>query len=372
MSSKKITDLTSYSAAELSASSGTDLLFITDIANQETKKITAIQFGQYVVSVGGSFTGSFTGSLIGNFTGSSSGSLNGTSSWANYALTASYAPSAGEANTASSTGSYGYGLVSDKVGVDLRFKKIGQGSNVIIAPDPNDNNVLVISASTTTAAGGSTGNIQFRSLAGTFSGNGNLTWDINNNNLLTVVGGIASTSFTSSITNAVGFLGTASFAISASNASSSISSSYALSSSYSVTSSYAATAGGSLGGSGFAGLDSSIYYTSTSTNTLDTYYNTYYFVNHGFAAAPSLIRVTLICQVTDQGYSVNDEISVEQLHDDTGGADDERPITTIWASSSQVGIAWAAWSGGVYAHAKTGGRATLDPTKWKIKIRTWK
>lgn len=364
MSSKKITDLTSYSAAELSASSGTDLLFITDIAHQETKKITALQFVNYATGVSGAYTGSFTGSFT--------GSLLGTSSWATNSLTASYAPNSGEANTASNTGSYGYGLAVDKVGLDLRFKKIGQGANITISPDPSDSNVLVISASTTTTAGGATGNIQYKSAAGTFTGTNNLTWDTVNNNLLTVVGGVSATTFTSSVTNAVGFLGTASFAVSASRASSSISSSYALTSSYAGTSSYAATAGGSLGGNGFAGLDSSIYYSATSPSTLDTYKNLVYSVSHGFSAAPSLIRGTLICQVADQGYSANDEISVEQLHDDTGGADDERPITTIWANTSQVGIAWAAWEGGVYGHSKTGGRVILDPTKWKIKIRTWK
>ena len=364
MSSKKITDLTSYSAAELSASSGTDLLFITDVANQETKKITAVAFSQYATSIGGAYTGSFTGSFT--------GSLSGTSSWATNALSASYSPNNGEVNTASNTGSYGYGLVVDKVGVDLRFKKIGQGSNITIANDSSDPNVVVISAATTTTAGGSTGNIQYRSPAGTFAGTNSLIWDAINNNLLTVVGGVSATTFTSSVTNAVGFLGTSSFAVSSSRASSSISSSYALSSSYAVTSSYASSAAGSLGGSGFSGLDSSIYYSETSPSTLNSYSNTYYAVNHGFAATPSLVRVTLICQVIDQGYAVNDEISVEQLHDDTGGADDERPITTIWTNSNQVGISWAGWSGGVYAHAKTGGRVNLDPTKWKIKIRTWK
>jgi hypothetical protein len=38
MSSKKITDLTSYSAAELKAANGIDLLFVTDLGHQETKK----------------------------------------------------------------------------------------------------------------------------------------------------------------------------------------------------------------------------------------------------------------------------------------------------------------------------------------------
>jgi len=145
----------------------------------------------------------------------------------------------GEANTASDTGSYGYGLVSNKVGVDLRFKQIGAGNNISIALDTGDNNVLKISAiSTLTSPGGDTGNVQFNSNAGTFGGNSNLLWDTTNNNKLIVVGNVSSTNFSSSITNAVGYYGTSSFAISSSNA---ISSSYALSSShskYSITASY--------------------------------------------------------------------------------------------------------------------------------------
>ena len=49
MSSKKITDLTSYSATELSASNGVDLFFVTDLAHQETKKITGAELSKYVL-----------------------------------------------------------------------------------------------------------------------------------------------------------------------------------------------------------------------------------------------------------------------------------------------------------------------------------
>ncbi len=263
-------------------------------------------------------------------------------------------------------------MVSNKVGVDLRFKKLGQGTNIQIITDSSDNNVLLISAlSTTTSPGGATGNVQFNSFAGTFGGNSNLSWDTTNNNKLTVVGNVSSTTFSSSVTNAVGYFGTASFSVSSSNA---LSSSYSLSASYSLSSShatYAATAAGTLGGSGFAGLDSSIFQSSVSPSTLNSYLNSYYFINHGFGSSPSLVRVTLICQIPDSLYIANDEISVEQIHDDTGGADDERPISTIWSNSTAAAVSWASPSG-VYAHNKTGGRISIDPTKWNIKIRTWK
>ena len=237
--SKKITDLAAYTDSQVQSN---DLLFITDIAAQETKKITAIDIADYAFNAKSAsiFNGNYTGSFTGSFSGSFTGNLTGTSSWATNALVAdSVSGGTGEINTASNTGSYGYGLVSNKVGVDLRFKQIGAGNNINIDLDTVDGNVLKISAlSTLTSPGGGSGNVQFNSNAGTFGGNSNLSWDTINNNKLTVAGNVYSTNFSSSITNAVGYFGTASFAISSSNA---ISSSYALSSSYSknaLTASY--------------------------------------------------------------------------------------------------------------------------------------
>lgn len=354
MSSKKITDLTSYSAAELSASNGTDLLFITDISNQETKKITAVAFSQYATSIGGAYTGSFTGSFI--------GILTGTSSWAqssSHALTASYAPSSGESNTASNTGSYGYGLVVDKVGVDLRFKKIGQGSNITIANDSSDPNVVVISAATTTTAGGSTGNIQYRSPAGTFAGTNNLLWDTTNNNLLTVNGTISSSAFSSSAINALGFFGTASVALSSSraiSASNAISSSYALSGSHAITSSYSLRQD--------LGINSHV-----SPSTINSYKGTKYTYSHG-GSTPKYFRCVLLCVVNDttSGYSqyvVNDEIESVAVYDSS--SDNEHTAITAWSNSSVLGASFLN-NGYLVNNKDTGDNSTLDPTKWKLKF----
>jgi hypothetical protein len=141
------------------------------------------------------------------------------------------------------------------------------------------------------------------------------------------------------------------------------------------TASHAVTASFVLGGgltNGLGGLGANLFYTATSVSTISSYYNSVYSVTHGLGSSPSLIRSTLICNSSDAGYSVNDEVSVEQLHDDTGGADDERPITTVWTNSTQAGVAFAAWSSGIYLSAKTGGRTTLDTSKWNVKLRVWK
>lgn len=140
------------------------------------------------------------------------------------------------------------------------------------------------------------------------------------------------------------------------------------------TGSHAVTASCVLSGglnNGLGGLSSNLYYTATSVGAVSTYYNSVYTVTHG-VGTPALVRATLICNSADVGYSVNDEISVEQLHDDTGGDDDERPITTVWTDSTQAGVAFAAWSNGIYLNAKTGGRVNLDTSKWNVKLRVWK
>jgi hypothetical protein len=59
MANKKITDLTYYSASQYQAN---DLLFITDIAHQETKKTTAADIAGYAALSASKFSN--TGSLL--------------------------------------------------------------------------------------------------------------------------------------------------------------------------------------------------------------------------------------------------------------------------------------------------------------------
>ncbi len=263
--SKIITELAAYTDSQVQSN---DLLFITDIAAQETKKITSIDLADYVISAKSAsiFNGNYTGSFTGSFTGS----LLGTSSWAINALTAAYAASgggSGESNTASNVGTSGVGFFKQKSGVDLQFKNIVGGTNCSLSENLTENTITVNLTSTTTSPGGPVGSIQFNSPGSQFGGNSNISWDTTNNDRLTVIGGINSTSFTSSLSNAVGYFGTASYSTRSDNANNSISSSFSSISQTAATASYFAGTGAVLS------ANSVQYYTKqsgTGTSWVDT------------------------------------------------------------------------------------------------------
>ena len=143
--SKKITELTSYTAAEVQS---TDPLFITDLTNQETKKITSLDFATYAINAKSSsiFSGSYNGRFTGSFSGSYVGNLTGTASYAttaSYALSGGTGGSSGEVNTASNIGTSGIGLFKQKSGVDLQFKNLVAGTSVSFTEDSTANTVEI-------------------------------------------------------------------------------------------------------------------------------------------------------------------------------------------------------------------------------------
>jgi hypothetical protein len=261
MASKIITALNAYTTAEVQS---TDLLYITDLTNQETKKITAGDFGTYTVSTLGinksssnfTFSGSisassFTSSVVNGvgFLGTSSWSVNSRSS--SYAVTSSYALNSVSV-TAASAGIGGGSVVANGTGPNLSFKNITGTGGVTVSEDLVNNNIIVtlsgISGSTV-SPGGNQYSVQYHDPVGLFNGNNSFTFKPDSVtgtvSLLILSGSISASSFTSSVLNGVGFLGTSSWAtnvVSSSNArtsSYSFNSSNATSASYGLTASYA-------------------------------------------------------------------------------------------------------------------------------------
>lgn len=279
MSSKKITDLTSYSAAELSASSGADLLFITDVGHQETKKITALEFSKYATGIGGAYTGSFTGSFTGN--------LFGTSSWAqsaSYATSASYVPGI-QSVTAQNIGTAGTGLFDEKVGSTLNFLNIQGGQNVSITKNVT-NKSLLIDVSSTVSPGGPQYAIQYNNPVGIFNGDSNFLYNpsLNGSTPNITINGTVTSNF-----NGIAFVGTSSWANKSISSSYALSSSFAVSASNALTASYVPSQGGVLGGY-------SVMYSTKETGYGQTWYSTGLSititpksVNSKFLITPSII-----------------------------------------------------------------------------------
>jgi predicted acetyltransferase len=258
MASKIITDLNAYTTAEVQS---TDLLYITDLTHQETKKITAGDFGAYTVSTlginknGSNFTfsgsvsgSSFTSSVVNEvgFLGTSSWSVNSRSS--SYAKTSSYALNSLSV-TAESVGVGGGSVVANGNGPNLTFKNITGTGGVTVSEDVESNNIIVtlsgISGSTV-SPGGSQYSVQYHDPVGLFNGKSSFTFQPDSVtgtvSLLTLSGSISASSFTSSVVNEVGFLGTSSYATNARSASNARTSSYSFSSSNAASASYSLTA----------------------------------------------------------------------------------------------------------------------------------
>jgi hypothetical protein len=74
----------------------------------------------------------------------------------------------------------------------------------------------------------------------------------------------------------------------------------------------------------------------------------------------------LLCIANDNGYSVNDEVSVEGVRSATSN----KIITGVWSDATNIGVVFGDNSFEVIP--KTGGAyAVIDETKWKVRVRAW-
>lgn len=383
MEDKTIFDLSTLNSASLADS---DLFYVTDVSENETMRMTAQEVRGYIFAHSASIaTGSFSGSFYGIF--------NGTASHADRATTASYTlSSTGEINTASNTGSTlvngreTFGIYDEKVSYDLRFKKLASGTtgNIRLSENTASKCIEIDAINLSTNPGGAAGHVQFYDGgANTFGGSSNFTWDTSTNTFsvlsgssyfVSIQGGIISASAINVSSAGTNMYGTASYSVSGSNA---VTASHAITASYAssgnqLSSSYAATA--SYMASGASGLS---YIALVSSNTLytDNLNGNHVTTLHGFGSTPPLLRAVLLCIGADAGYAIDDEIDVFSITDDTGGADDERPIVALYANATAAGVNVGNSPFGFYVAASNAATSTytaIDKTKWKVKVYIWR
>ena len=370
----KVSQLLRYSNLDggdflLTVESGSSLLSrrstINDLKNS---------FGRLTGSYSGSFTGSFKGKASGSFSGSYWGSILSKNTKASGSFSGSFYGSVLSKNTKASgsfsgshygsleskntkaTGSFSGSFYGSVLSKNTKATGSFSGTNSKISGSFSGSHYGSLISKNTKASGSFSGSFYGSLLSKNAKASGSFSGS-HYGKIIGSNGSLITGSFRG-IDNITNFKGTGKKV------------SFNGTASYAVSSSYASTGGFT---NGLGGLDSSLYKTSTSLSTLNNYFGQSYNVAHGFTSVPSLVRATLICTsvTVTNGYSINDEISVEQLYDDTGRADDERPITTVWTDNVNVGVSFSSWQN-VYLQTKSGGLAATDPTSWKVKLRVWK
>jgi len=97
--------------------------------------------------------------------------------------------------------------------------------------------------------------------------------------------------------------------------------------------------------------------------------------DHSFSAVPRILRCVLICEATDNGYAVGDEIELSSLASSDTGNNNDASGGTYGANSSKVFYALA---GTLRAFPKTGyasgdnNPSQMTKGNWNLKIMAWK
>lgn len=97
--------------------------------------------------------------------------------------------------------------------------------------------------------------------------------------------------------------------------------------------------------------------------------------DHSFSAVPRILRCVLICEATDNGYAVGDEIELSSLASSDTGNNNDSSGGTYGANSSKVFYALA---GTLRAFPKTGyasgdnNPSAMTKGNWNLKIMAWK
>ena len=91
-------------------------------------------------------------------------------------------------------------------------------------------------------------------------------------------------------------------------------------------------------------------------------------LTHGLGAMPSLIQARLVCKSSDLGYSVNDEVIV---NNHTNAVSNASYGQSLEASSTTISVGFG--QGNVYQllNKSTGAAALITPASWSLVVRAW-
>jgi len=88
---------------------------------------------------------------------------------------------------------------------------------------------------------------------------------------------------------------------------------------------------------------------------------------HGLGAAPKFVNFELVCQSTEQGYSVNDVIVIREVNSysfDRGLA--------CWLDATNINIRFGTAAAVFqYGHKTTGAQSALTNANWKLRVKAW-
>lgn len=112
------------------------------------------------------------------------------------------------------------------------------------------------------------------------------------------------------------------------------------------------------------------YYTADSTAvsiTVDNAAETIKSFTHGLGAVPSRVEVTLVCTSTDNGYAVDDEVNAVGVRSSASN----NTIVILWRNSTTIGVLFGNTALEMITKTGAGTYASIDETKWKVRVRAW-
>ena len=122
---------------------------------------------------------------------------------------------------------------------------------------------------------------------------------------------------------------------------------------------------------GLSGYTTSLFNTTTDSNSFYTRNSNVFSFSHGFSSIPSIVRVVLSCQANDGRFVINQEIDTFSFFNNQ-----TKPICSIVSSSSNVLVIVPTYTSittyDYNSSTSVVSEYNIDPTKWYIKIYAWK